>query len=432
MSVYLKKSDSVHPRLRVLFLPCDGIRPGISRSYYLAKHLAKFAEVYYLTIEDPRSVVWQNGSGSSINTLSCAAANLFKRNAIRDCGENGMKLVSSSMMTDAIFSKVFGREWGCRLRYAYNARRLRKLIELVKPDIVFHAENGHYFRPQKGDHITAWDLQDTLRISRHGKRFEQYICQNMTEDLANSDIAFAVSQAAAQSLRQQLGVELNIRVLENGADFEELRAASAAEVNKLRSDLGLQSKYILSYIGGEVWYDRHFAERLFAEAEQSFPEATFVIVGNVPFCNASNARFVGAVPPKVAAAYYQLSDVGVLLRNSKDNPFLLDSVPLKIIQYGAVRKPVITFPIRWCRAGKFRSVFTEDSDDLRRWVDVMIKVKRDFQWNEHDDDQWRKYSWDEVAEAALRTILSSRPQPPATRASKLIAPNPSSQCASTT
>lgn len=393
---------------RILFLPCDGIRPGISRSFYLAKHFAKLAEVYYLTFEDPRSILWQNGSKSASFTFSCAASNLFTRTSIAECSESGMKLIRSSIMTDAVISRMLGRELGCRLRYAYNSRRLKSLIDKVKPHIVFHADNGHYFRPQKGDYVSGWDLQDTLRISRHGKKFERYICQNMTEDLANTNIAFAVSQAAAKSLNQQLGTSHDIHVLENGADFEELRGVSATDVERLRSDLDLQSKFVISYIGGEVWYDKAFAERLFKEVAKTCPEVVFVIVGNVPSLNAQNVRFIGAVPPKVAATYYQLSDAGILLRNSRDNPFLLDSVPLKIIQYGAVRKPVITFPIRWCMTSNFRSVFTEGSDDVSNWTAVIRKVVSEFRWSENDDDQWKKYSWEEVARTALQAMLSMR------------------------
>lgn len=406
MNIVPKTSDRNGDRIRMLFLPCDGIRPGISRSYYLAKHFAKLAEVYYLTFEDPRSILWQNGEGSALNTLACAASNLFTRTGISECNESGLKLIRTSMMTDAVFSKLLGREWACRLRYAYNSGRLRKLIYEVNPDIIFHADNGHYFRPQKGGYVTGWDLQDTLRLSRHGKNFERYICKNMREDLVNTDVAFAVSQAAADSLNQQLDKSHNIRVLENGADFDELRSVPASDVSALRNELDLQSRFVISYIGGEVWYDKHFAEKLFEEAANTCPNAVFVVVGNVPACNAKNARFVGAVPPKVAATYYQLSDAGVLLRNSKDNPFLLDSVPLKIIQYGAVRKPVITFPIRWCLTSNFRSVFTEGSEDVSNWTKVIGKVMGEFRWSESDDDQWKKYSWDDVAKTALHTMLT--------------------------
>ena len=58
-------------KLKVLFIPADGIEVDFSRSYFFAKGLSKHSDLYYVTWKDFRSVQWLGGELSKLNTLRC-------------------------------------------------------------------------------------------------------------------------------------------------------------------------------------------------------------------------------------------------------------------------------------------------------------------------------------------------------------------------
>jgi hypothetical protein len=165
----------------------------------------------------------------------------------------------------------------------------------------------------------------------------------------------------------------------------------------LRGSHGLAGKYVITYIGGESKFDSNFAWSLFDAAKKSLPWVHFIVVGNVPKTIADNVTYVGAALPTLAAAYYRLSDLGVILRDTQGDPFLYDSVPLKIVQYSAARKPVLTFPIGWCEENQFPNVFALRDSDVALWCRTIESIHSTFRWTDDLDDRWAEYSWDSVA-----------------------------------
>ncbi len=59
----------------------------------------------------------------------------------------------------------------------------------------------------------------------------------------------------------------------------------------------------------------------------------FLIVGNVPAVQGKNILQVGPKSSEEAKKFYQVSDVGIILNDTRQSKFLNHSVPLKIFQY---------------------------------------------------------------------------------------------------
>ena len=113
---------------------------------------------------------------------------------------------------------------------------------------------------------------------------------------------------------------------------------------------------------------------------------------------------IGMVPASESYIYYNITDLALLLKDSAGSSFLYNSVPLKNIQYGAVKKPVISFPIEWLEKEKFTNTTILNDSDIDKWIDTIQNVRRNFKWSNNDTKEWENYSWDLICETMLNEI----------------------------
>ena len=101
---------------------------------------------------------------------------------------------------------------------------------------------------------------------------------------------------------------------------------------------------------------------------------------------------MGSKPPAEAALFYRLSDIGIVLNDTRTNNFLYHSVPLKIIQYAAARKPVLTYPVAWAEDIPASNIQLIDRRDPQLWLDALMKLES-YQWTEAEESFWQDYDW---------------------------------------
>ena len=291
-----------------------------------------------------------------------------------------------------------------RAKYAYNGRALRQLIGDLQPHVVIYGDGSCYFPAVGGSHLSVWDLQDAVNLSELSPEMQVVWRDRFLSDLPQVDLRYAVSQQAAEGLERQIGRAFGIRELPNGADFEEIQCVSDRQIAQLRDRHGLHGKKVATYIGGDVWFDPIFAVRLMRHLLSRGSHWHLVVVGNTARFDLENVSFVGPVAPEVAAAYYNLSDAGLLLKDSRNNPFLYESVPLKIVQYAAARKPIVTFPVQWCESEQFENVSIHQVADVQNWGDSLLRLETDFTWTERMETKWSAYSWHAIATTVYAQI----------------------------
>lgn len=391
-------TDANEKRLKILFLPADNIEPAISRCAYMARGLAQLADVYYVAWPDPRSAYLRGEQPGKSHTLACAARSLAQRFHVkRPTSTEPCYRVSASILLDAILYRVLGRELAAKVKYAYNGRTLKALIRELKPDVVFSADGYYFFPALEGDHVNVCDVQDDIEWWVLKGKNREYVLSNFRSNLAKSARAYIVSEAAQNSFNRNLPAPYPFVPVSNGADFDEIRGVSEREVRDLRAKHGIEGKYVVSYIGTNPKFDPEFAGGLFAAANERLPDVHFVVVGAIqPLDGYPNVTWTGSVAPQVAAAYYNLSDAGTILRDSRSDPFLHGSVPLKIIQYSAARKPVVGFLPEWASSNQFANLFEMRTADTQEWCERIAFVRDQFQWTANMEESWAPYSWQAI------------------------------------
>ena len=391
MDIYKKK---------VIYLPADCISIGNSRSYYLGRELAKYYTLFWFKWSDPRDKEWAGMKKSKISGIQIFIKNFFKKNRIK--WGNEFHEIKGPFLMNSVISKIIGETWALRVMYYYNTRQLKKWVTKIKPDIIFFMDGNYYFSiPDNFCGITITDIQDDFDLKKNSPSVNRFIISRCSALFANITLRYAVSRSAAFSMKKYFNV--NFEELLNGADFDSIRNISQSDVQIEKQRLNLENKFIISYIGGDVWFDHSFVMNLIRHLEEVMPEIHLITIGNLPIVEGKNVTNLGVMHPSKTYLYYRLSDVGVLLKNSKNDIFLYNSVPLKIIQYAAARKPVISFPIHWLIDNSFSNVTIVSTDKIQDWEAALRNAKTQ-KWDEGLDNIWGSYSWENIGNQIITDI----------------------------
>ena len=124
-------------KLKILFIPADNITANISRSYFFAKGLSKFSEIYFVTWYDHRSLQWSGGSPSKINTFICFLKSIFQSVNIYQDNRDTFLRIKSSVFIDALVGRFLGKVRGKKIMRNHNSKSLQKMIQKIKPDAIF-------------------------------------------------------------------------------------------------------------------------------------------------------------------------------------------------------------------------------------------------------------------------------------------------------
>ena len=126
-------------------------------------------------------------------------------------------------------------------------------------------------------------------------------------------------------------------------------------------------------------------------------------MGKVDLPNIIN---IGMVSASESYIYYNMSDLALLLKNSAGSGFLYNSVPLKNIQYGAVKKPVISFPIQWLERENFRNTTIINDENIDNWIRNIQTIRKEYIWTDIDNKEWGSYNWDLICNEIFQEISS--------------------------
>lgn len=379
-------------KLKIIFIPAESLSVNFSRSYFIYKELSKVNYVYKLSWYDNREVYWKGRKPSKLNTISCFFKSLFQKTSIKNIHGN-LHEVKCSIFIDAFIGRILGQMTSKKLMRKYNSVVLKKLVKKIKPDIIFYADGFYFFPAIQSNAKIVSDLQDDFIFSN---KLNPKECEKLynyyRNQFSKSNLNFTISNSTKQSVEKKLKKQNLFKVVENGADFELIHSFSEQDIYSLKEKHNLLHKTILTYIGGELWFDKKFVQNLVAHSNKHLPNVQFVFIGNLPKINGKNVSNIGLVNPKTASLFYKASDVGLLLKDGRNSEFLYNSAPLKIIQYSAAKKPIITFPLKWLEKKHFENCIITESNDLDLWI-TNISNAINFSWKKSLDEKWSSYSW---------------------------------------
>jgi len=380
--------------MKVLYIPADNISANFSRSYHIAKNLSTHCDLYRVMWKDNRSAFWEGKKVSSFNGLSCFLKSFFQKGKIIHSKDFGYE-VYASVFISAFIGRLIGKYRALRWMRAYNGKTLKKLVAEIKPDVIFHAD-GYYFFPALNSTISEFsDLQDDINWSNIPSKNLAEARTYYTNQFNISKLNFIVSESAKHGIKKY--IKSDFTPISNGADFDVIRNISEQDKIKFKEKFNIPSqKKIASYIGGSHKFDIKFSEALINHAAKHIPDLVFVLAGNLPTFKSPNVIFTGIISNNEANVLYSISNVGLTLKNTKDNDFIFHSVPLKFIQYAAAKKPIVSFPVKWSIDSKFPNIVHIATEDVDLWITETKKIIDNFSWEESYNLLWQPYDWKNV------------------------------------
>lgn len=394
-------------KIKILFIPADNIEANISRSYYFAKGLANYAEVYYVTWKDYRTAKWLGGKLSKINTLLCFFKSLFAKYKLYQKDKESFTRVNCSVFIDALVGRIFGSIRAKKIMRKHNAKTLNILIKELNPDIIFYSDSSYYFPVLENcNTLKVCDLQDDIDWEQFSAKLQLYEKSYFKEQFKKYQLHYIVSESAKQNITKHIG-EFPFKVIYNGADFNELQKDYTNQMQEIINKYHLQNKYIITHIGADAWVDPIFTKQLFEKIYELDQSIVLFLVGSMSKIDLPNIINTGMVPVSEAYVYYNLTDLAILLKDSKGSNFLYNAVPLKNIQYAAVKKPLITFPIQWLEKEKFSNTTIMNNNNVGEWIAKILEIRNDFIWTDNDTKQWSKYDWNFICKNLYNELLAN-------------------------
>ena len=393
-------------KLKILFIPADNITANISRSYFFAKGLAQHSELYFITWHDHRTAKWLGGSSSKLNTLICFFKSLFASYKLYRNKDENFYRVNCSVFIDALVGRLLGRVNGKKIMRKHNAKTLQKLVSNINPDVIFYSDAAYFFSTMDNTNILqVCDLQDDLEWNIFPESLQKWEKNYYKKQFEKFDIHYIVSNSASSSISKQIG-SFPFKTIYNGADFRGLQNDYSKEINAIKSKHNLHDKYIITHVGSATWVDPIFTKKLFNEIYKRDKSIVLLLIGSMNKVDLPNVINIGMVPANESYIYYNITDLALLLKDSIGSGFLYNSVPLKNIQYGAARKPVISFPIEWLEKEAFSNTTIINNSDIEKWIKVIKDVRTTFKWTQKDTSEWESYNWNSICDEMYDDIVS--------------------------
>ncbi|MFQ6099703.1 MAG: glycosyltransferase [Anaerolineae bacterium] len=376
---------------RILFLPHF---PGLNvrvRSYELARCLADAHTIHYLCwpVLRARAELLRAWHG-----VRCWARPL----RVRALGSGVHELRASRLLLKG------------SLAQAYNRYQLARWIAELDIDVVVSADFRYTPFPHwfKGRVVYVYDMVDAFWDERRHEA--AHIRKFVGGELAKADVVTVCSRRLAENVRRLWGRE--VEVLPNGADLAELRAVAPEDVTRLRASLGLEGRWVIGSIGNHgPWSGLELLLGAFQRIRARMPEVALLIVGPGSEVDRLSPRyerdpdvcFTGPRPPEEMPLFFNALDVGTLPFEVSE--FTHSALPLKVIEYSACNKPVVSTPLRGVMDLAFPNIRLAESD-VEAWAAALLAA-RTHSWDRHDlACSVEAYDWHAIAGRLLDAIES--------------------------
>jgi len=273
----------------------------------------------------------------------------------------------------------------------FNTLMLNNLIDKLKIDVVVNA-NALLFDIKNIKVPVIYDLVDDHLEVNDEIGLNQKRIDKIKEDIRYSKGVICVSsflEEKAKTLNQ------NVITIENGLYFDRFDNAKS-----LKSELGLEGKKVFGYIGGvDEWTGLQEAIEYYLKIKNE--TNVFLVVGGNDSDYFQNLKknyqkeifFIGKVSPIEVANYFKTIDIGLI--PFKLNDFTNNALPIKAIEYGYMKKPVISTPLKYLQYKQFPFINFCQIEDFYKYM------QEDLVYKEFD---FSSYSWESLAQTLLAFI----------------------------
>ena len=385
------------PKMKVLIISHWPAQNVVSRSMELAKELSKQVCVYWLE--------WDLPDFSSTYRLVRLTSRLKhwwlrRRQSFQTRLIGDIRYVSMPYVLPRPYSPLTDEH-----AWAFNRTLIRDLIHREGITHILNA-NARFF-PTSGLNImirVVCDVVDdqTAIAGKYRASVEHFIEREMHEAHA----VITVSHGLRDLFRERYGVEA-VRI-PNGGNPRNFDEVSEQDLHHLRAMWGLEEKKVIGCIGNHNhWAGLDLLVKAFALLRRKIPNSALLVVG--PGTEVAELRrrplppgviVTGPVPPERIAPYFRMVTVGTLPFTSEE--FTENSLPLKILEYGFARKPVVATPLRELQTLKLPYIKLVIRDP-QAWSDALEQAVLT-PWEPEWDKALEGYAWEDLADGVLSVM----------------------------
>lgn len=198
-----------------------------------------------------------------------------------------------------------------------------------------------------------------------------------------------------------------VYLVPNGSDYNHFRQSKRSLSGPSAFKKITNQGPIIGYFGALAeWFDYDLMNSLVVKN----PDLNFVIIGsyfddNLKALNkTSNLHYIGVIPYKILPQYASRFDVAII-------PFKINKIteatsPIKLFEYMALGKPIVSTNIRECR--KYKSVLvSRNQDEFSNNLRKALKLKNDKNYLKILDQEAKKNTWEDRA-SQLDKIISRK------------------------
>lgn len=281
-----------------------------------------------------------------------------------------------------------------------------KVVHMCSTALVYDLETVRRIK-RRGDKI-LYEYIDEIHPDISGTQIPRHVIKRHLALLADSSTACVATADKllkdVSALRQQ-----NYALVTNGVEYEHfVRARDGLQVPAVMQKIKARGKPVIGYFGALAkWFDYDLIRKL-AEAR---PNYEIVLLGPDYDGSAKGARLeklknvslLGSVQYRQLPEYAQCFDVSTV-------PFVVNEItestsPIKLFEYMAIGKPIVTSNLPECRKYKSCLIGKTPAEFIAQ-VDRALALKPKSEYFESLEQEARDNTWRSKA-AAIRELLDS-------------------------
>jgi glycosyltransferase involved in cell wall biosynthesis len=369
---------------RILFIPHHPETPGIKiRINEIAKKMAPIHDTFLLS--------WNSvlNEYSLKNRSIVLIKDLFKTTSLSF--HDGMQVVS----LPTLHRPVSLARW-------FNRRMLMRFIRDMKIDVVINGSYYLFTLPEMKYCKYIVDLAD-LPMDPSSPYVDLYT----KKEAHKCDAITAASLGLVEYVKSNY--DRDAQYLPNGLDLDKMKNVSNHDILDIKKKYNLVGKYIIGYIGNiGTWVNVELAVNAFEAFNKERPDAVMLWVGESKNLGhlqkkyaLKNVIFTGGIHNNIET-YFRAIDVGII--PTVKSPFQDMAFHLKLIEYTAAGKPIISTPLETSvKLGFPNIIFATENAAL--WTEALHKASI-MKFQERWFDCADSYDWHAICEK-LNNIIDS-------------------------
>ena len=288
------------------------------------------------------------------------------RRGLRQEAENLFIYTTFVWLHNVIAASVPGLAWANHMLLRWQVNRLLKQMGFRRETLVVWIHHPYQLEDVGlvGEKFLVYDCFDDYFSKARGRRLADLKRREETI-LAQADLVLAASEQQAEAMR---GRARRLYLMPNATDFCHFNKAANENISS-SDNMGLIKRPHIGYIGNIT---QRIDFNLLDYLAQNNADWSLVLIGGgtgIPLTLKSrqNVHFLGARPYDTLPAYIETFDV-CIIPYDQNHPFNVHCSPLKLYDYLATGKPIVSTDLPAVREFKGLVRIAQDMVEFERQV----------------------------------------------------------------